>query len=202
MRLQVTPMSFLRAMLASAIALSATGAAHADLIFSDVSITGSLSTGASYVAGVSDIDFTFPDAVVGDDTPPRRFGNIVITFEVQSELPMTADELILSVGGGLSGSGRIFFNEVVENLEAPGILATHNATLDSNDVLPYVAMLNFSEPSTHFKVKKTLFLSAVDSIDPIIYDLANVSLVEQNFIPEPTTLALLTLGLATLARRR
>lgn len=195
-------MSFRRTLGFLATLVATVSSASANLIFSDVSITGSLSTGAGYSPGPTDIDFTFPDAVVGDDTAPRRFGNIVITFEVTSELPMTADQLILSVGGGLAGSGMIFFNEVVENLASPGILATHNATLDSNDVLPYIAMLHFAQPSTHFKVKKTLFLTAADSLDPLIYDLANVSLVEQNFLPEPGTLALLTLGAFAFARRR
>lgn len=179
------------------------GVAQADLIFSNVSITGSLSTGATSMTDDTNIDFSFPDAIVGDPVDPRRFGNIVITFEVMSDDAMImADHLLLSVGGGLSGTGTIFFNEVIEDLESPAILASHNAVLDENSVLPYTAQIDFAHPSRHIKVKKTLLLTAVPD-DPTGLDLAAVSLVEQGLvlIPEPAGLGLLVGGLAFMFGR-
>jgi hypothetical protein len=178
-------------------------AAHAELVFSNISITGSLSTGATSMVSDTDIDFTFPDAIVGDPVDPRRFGNIVITFEVMSDAPIKADQLLLSVGGGLAGTGLIFFNEVVEDLNAPAILATHNVVLDENAALPYNALLDFAYPSDHIKVKKTLLLTAVPD-DPQALDLAQVSLIEQGLIlvPEPAGFVILLGGLAAALRRR
>jgi len=187
----------IRGLLLSLVCGLAGASAHADLIFSNVNVTGSLSGGASFVASNFDIDFTFPDAVVGDPNDVPRFGNIVITFEVTGDM-MTADQLLLSVGGALSGSGLVFFNEVVEDLVNPGVIATYNALLDENSDLPHVALLPFSRASAHIKVKKTLFLSAEDTQ---AFDLANVSLVQQNFIPEPASVTLL-LSAALLAVRR
>ncbi len=171
---------------------------QAEVIFSNVMIEGTLVDGASYSTGFSDIDFSFPDAVVGDPPdPPRRFGNIIITFEAQSDLPLDRDTL--SILGALSGSGIIFFNEVVEDHVTPGIIATHNALLDKNSDLPYTADLLFERTSTHVKVKKTFFLSALDTAD---FDLASVLLVEQKLLPEPGTLLTVALiGLGALRRR-
>jgi len=170
---------------------------QAEVIFSNVMIEGTLVDGASYETGFSDIDFSFPDAVVGDPPDPRRFGNIIITFEAQSDLPLDRDTL--SILGALSGSGIIFFNEVVEDHATHGILATHNALLDKNSDLPYTADLLFERASTHVKVKKTFFLSALDTPD---FDLASVLLVEQKLLPEPgTLLAVVLIGLPALRRR-
>ncbi len=179
-----------------ALALACGG--QAEVIFSNVMIEGTLVDGASYQTGSWDIDFSFPDAVVGDPPdPPRRFGNIIITFEAQSDLAL--DYGMLSILGALDGSGVIFFNEVIEDLVDPGVIATHNALLDENSDLPYTADLLFDRASTHVKVKKTFFLSAEDTAD---FDVASVLLVEQRLVPEPATLlAVALIGLPALRRR-
>ena len=171
---------------------------QAEVIFSNVVIEGTLVDGATYDTGTWDIDFSFPDAVVGDPPePPRRFGNIIITFEAQSELGLEYDTL--SILGALDGSGLIFFNEIIEDLVDPGIIATHNVVLDENSDLPYTTDLLFDRASTHVKVKKTFFLSAEDTVD---FDVASVLLVEQKLVPEPTTLlAIMLIGLPVLRRR-
>lgn len=179
-----------------ALALACGG--QAEVIFSNVMIEGTLVDGASYQTGSWDIDFSFPDAVVGDPPDaPRRFGNIIITFEAQSDLALDYD--MLSILGALDGSGLIFFNEVIEDLVDPGVIATHNALLDENSELPYTADLLFDRATTHVKVKKTFFLSALDTPD---LDLASVLLVEQRLVPEPATLlAVALIGLPALRRR-
>jgi len=178
-----------------ALALACGG--QAEVIFSNVMIEGTLVDGANYQTGSWDIDFSFPDAVVGDPPDPRRFGNIIITFEAQSDLALDYD--MLSILGALDGSGVIFFNEVIEDLVDPGVIATHNALLDENSELPYTADLLFDRATTHVKVKKTFFLSALDTPD---LDLASVLLVEQRLVPEPATLLTVALiGLPALRRR-
>ncbi|MBK8915928.1 MAG: hypothetical protein IPM64_15270 [Phycisphaerales bacterium] len=174
----------------------ASAAANAAVTFSNVVIRGSLSAGASAATGASDIDFTLPNAAVGDSLPSRT-GNIVITYEANSTEALTQNLLVLS--GALAGSGTIFFNEVVEDLINPGIIATYNVVLSANDQLPHNATLNFSRPSTHVKVKKTIVLSAVP--DTTAFDLASVVLVEQRLIPEPAAALLLLVGLPLMRRR-
>lgn len=179
-----------------ALSLGAVSAASANVTFSNVVIRGSLSAGASFNTGACDIDFIFPSASVGDNLP-ARIGNIVITYEATAVDAISQDQMLLAALGALSGSGTIYFNEVVEDLDNPGVIATYNVVLDSNSQLPHTATLNFSRPSTHVKVKKTLVLTAVDTE---AFDLANVSLVEQRLIPEPASLLLLLLGLPLLRR--
>lgn len=179
------------------------GSAHAAITFSNVTIAGSLSTGATFGSANNSIDFYFPNALVGDPVDPLRTGNIQITYEATSTAPMVQDQMILSILGALSGSGTIFVNEVVEDLDAGGaVLATYNALLDDNTDLPHTAILNFDGASRHIKVKKSFFLNAVP--DTASLDLAGVGVVEQTIreVPEPATLTLLAiLGLARIRRR-
>jgi hypothetical protein len=182
---------------------SSAGIAQATIIFSDVTIAGSLSSTVSYQTGTNDIDFFFDSAMVGDPVDPLRVGTISLTYIAESDLGIEQDVITLSVLGALSGSGTIFFNEVVEDLADPGvILAKENAVLDSNSQLPYVSVLEFAQPSTMFKVKKSVVLVAPDTAE---LDLALVSLIEQTLYstPEPASLNSLAFGsLAILLRRR
>ncbi|MGE0481384.1 MAG: hypothetical protein AB7Q17_13025 [Phycisphaerae bacterium] len=179
----------------------AVSTANAALTFSNVMVHGSLSSGASFTPGTDDIDFQFPNAFVGDGTDPeRRLGNIIITFEATSNMGAIDRDLVAILGAlDVAGSGTIYFNEVVEDLVVPGVIAAYNRVLDDNTDLPLTDTILFSRPTTRFKVKKTLVLTAVDT--PAI-DLANVSLVEQRFVPEPAALALLMLGLPLMRRNR
>lgn len=173
--------------------------ASADITFFDVVVEDTLSSGATFNIGDTDIDFFFPDALVGDPVDPRRFGNLSISFEATSPLGIDADQL--SLLGALSGTGVIFFNEVVEDMAVPGIIAEHNVVIDLNESLPYTYKLEFSRPSTHIKCKKTFFLSALDTLE---LDLAQVGFVEQNLyeVPEPASAVLLAAAGGLWLRRR
>ncbi len=169
------------------------------IVFSNVTIGGSLSSGASYFTGTNDIDFFFPNAIVGDPVDPLRQGNIIITYEAQSDSNLDfVDVNIVSLLGALSGSGKIYFNEVIEDLVTPGIIAAYDAWILPGD-LPFHDTILFTRPSSHIKVKKSLSLFAEDTIE---FDVAQVNLVEQNFVPEPATLLAIGAGLAALAARR
>jgi hypothetical protein len=93
----------------------------------------------------------------------------------------------------------LIFNEVVEDLVAPGIIATYGVTLNSSTPLPHTADINFSRSSTMVKVKKTIILSAVDTQ---AFDLAGIALVEQKLIPAPGVAALMGMGVLVMGRRR
>ncbi|QYU66056.1 PEP-CTERM sorting domain-containing protein [Leptolyngbya sp. 15MV] len=178
--------------------LAAAGSASAGIVFSNVSVTGSLSTGATFTTTATDIDFSFPNAIVGDVAPTRQ-GNIVITYEARSAAGSGPVNLnVLSILGALSGSGQIFFNEVIEDIITGNILATFNVALSSNAQLPYTAPISFPDNSA-IKVKKTLTLVAPDTAG---LDLAAVNLIEQKLVPTPGTLALAGVAGMALAYRR
>lgn len=174
--------------------------ASAALIFSNVNITGSIAGTPTVTTGVSDIDFSFGGnaGTVGDPVAPLRSGNIVITFDVLSTSgAITTD--FASILGAATGSGMIIFNEVVEDIATGQILALRNLTINANNPPPQNMEIPFSHGSTNFKVKKTFFLFAPDTQAT---DIANVSLVEQRFVPTPGSLALLGLGGLVASRRR
>ncbi len=188
------------ALLLTAFAGAVSGA-HGDIIFSNVSISGSLATGASYETGANDIDFILPDAIVGDPTDPRREGDLVISYEAESFDPLTQDQLTLELLGALAGSGTISLTETVEDLINPGVIASYSVVLDENSQLPHVVALGFDRTSTHVRVEKALTLEAFDTGE---FDLANVNLIEQvhHEVPEPTSGLVLMLPTLLLGRRR
>jgi hypothetical protein len=175
------------------------GSASAGVIFSNITIGGSLSAGAVAIPGTSDIDFIFPAATVGDTVDPLRSGNIVITYEATGTGGDSFNSMLAFILGALSGSGQIFFNEVIEDLNGGGVIGSYNANITSNAQLPFYDTINFSKSSDHIKVKKTFVLDAVGTA---AFDLANISLVEQRLIPTPGSVMLLGMSVLPLARRR
>ena len=175
------------------------GSASAGVIFSNVTIGGSLSAGASFFVSDSDIDFVFPAATVGDTVDPLRSGNIVITYEATGTDGDSFNSMLAFILGALSGSGQIFFNEVIEDMNGGGVIGSYNANITDNSQLPFYDTIDFSKSSDHIKVKKTFVL---DAIDTAAFDLANISLVEQRLIPTPGSAMLLGVAALPMFRRR
>jgi hypothetical protein len=174
------------------------GQAQGAIVFSNVTIAGSLSAGAGYSDGPNGISFTFPDAQVGDPVDPIRSGNIVITYNVEGTQGETFSQMLLAAAGALSGSGMMFINELVEDLNGGGVLGTYNAVLTDNSQLPLNASFDFSKSSGHIRVKKTFVLAAVDTN---AFDLAQITQVDQ--LPTPGSVSLLAgAGLLAAAYRR
>ena len=91
------------ALLLAAFAGAVSGA-HGDIIFSNVSISGLLATGASYETGPVDIDFILPDAIVGDSVDPRREGDLLISYEAESTDPEVVKDTLAALSfSGVSG---------------------------------------------------------------------------------------------------
>lgn len=179
-------------------AILAAASAQAGIIFSNVTIQGSLSGGASYVTGPNTIDFAFPNASVGDSLPLRS-GTLLVTFEVATDDNTLLTQDVLDINGAVGGSGTIFINEVVEDLTGPQIVATLSDAINKPDDLPYNSVLDFSSGSTHIKVKKSFFLTAPPT-DQV--DIASLGQMKQTIVPEPASVALLSLGALLLCARR
>jgi hypothetical protein len=178
----------------AALAASADGA----IVFDNVTIGGSLANGASFTTDANGIHFTFPDAQVGDPVDPLRSGNIVITYTAEATEGDTFTEMLLSVAGALSGSGMIFVNELVEDLNGGGVIGTYNTVLSDQSQMPLNVSFDFSQDSTHIKVKKTFVLAAVDTQ---ALDLAEITGVDQ--IPTPGSASLLAgAGIVAIGFRR
>lgn len=175
------------------------GSASAGVTFSNITIGGSLSAGAVAIPGVADIDFIFPAATVGDSVDPLRSGNIVITYEATGNAGDSFNSMLAFLLGALSGSGQIFFNEIIEDLNGGGVIGAFSANISSNAQLPFYDTIPFSKTSDHVKIKKTIVFDGIDSAG---FDLANLSLVEQRLIPTPGSAMLLGLAALPLARRR
>ena len=174
------------------------GSASGAIVFDNVHIDGSLATNASFTSGPGGISFKFPDAQVGDPVDPIRSGNIVITYTVQGTDGETFSQMLLAVAGTLSGSGMIFVNELVEDLNGGGVIGTYNTVLSDNGQLPLDTSFDFSESSSYMKVKKTFVLAAVDTQ---AFDLAQITQVDQ--LPTPGSASLLAgAGVVLLGYRR
>jgi hypothetical protein len=195
----------LATILAGVSILSIAATSSAVITFSNVNFAGSapLISGASFATGATDIDFTLPNAIVGDFQVLRQ-GTITITYEATSPTAIVMDQMVLSVLGGLLGSGQVQFSEVIEDLVTPGVIGVLSpVTVTSNSQLPWTGNIVFSRASNHIKVKKEFFLIA--NPDTQALDLARISFVEQNLVtvPEPASMIGLGLGLsAIIARRR
>ncbi|GJQ30376.1 MAG: hypothetical protein HBSAPP03_22600 [Phycisphaerae bacterium] len=182
------------------------GSSLGAITFSNFQVSGSLVGGslpnAIITTGLDDVDFSFifPAATVGDPVHPRRAGNIIITFDVDSDTPITTD--VLSILGAVSGSGFIIFNEVVEDRRPgfEGIIASTSIIINANNPPPVGQNIDFATPTTSFKVKKTIFMSAADTPGD---DLAQIGLIEQKMVPTPGAMALAGLaGVLAFRRRR
>lgn len=186
------------------------GAAANAIVFTNVTIKSPpLSDGSSYATAVNAITFFVPNALVGDGLP-LRFGTLNIQYDADSsgEL-MVADEVVISMGTGILGRGTILFRETVHELDATGAeigepIGSSFHTFDANSNPFFSDTIVFSKAVTRFRAKKSFTLSAPDSADPNVTDLAAVAYVNQNIhlVPEPATLGALALGALGVLRRR
>ncbi len=188
--------------LASALLLGLTASSQAVITFSNITFSGTpnLISAATFNTGNFDIDFTLPNAVVGDFQVARQ-GVITITYEAQSNDPMSA--MVYTLLGGVAGNGLIQFSEVVEDMITPGIIGTlPTQTITSNSQLPFSTSFDFIRSSTRIKVKKDFFLIAEPNSQ--VLDLARIAFFEQNIsvVPEPASMAALGIGFAALVARR
>jgi hypothetical protein len=176
--------------------------------FSNVSIQAPpLSTGATWTAIGNSISFALPTAIVGDPVDPLRFGTLNIEYDVFTPGPAFANEVGINLGAALAGSGTIFFQEEiyeidgVGNVIGGGPIGAISHVFNPGDPTNWSGMIDFSRSVERFRAVKFFSLSATDTAE---FDLAALGIVNQNIqvVPEPATMAVVGLGVAALLRRR
>ncbi len=176
--------------------------------FSNVTVQAPpLSTGSTWTALGNSISFFLPNAIVGDPVAPLRAGTLSIQYDAVTPGPAYANEVGINLGAALSGSGRIFFQEQIFELDnlgnevSGGPVGVISHTFNPGDPTNWSGTINFSRTVERFRAKKFFTLSATDTAD---FDLAALGIVNQNIqvVPEPATMAVVGLGVAALMRRR
>jgi len=143
---------------------------------------------------------------VGDNTGFSA-ATVTILYEVDSSDCYPVSDLILVLTGAVWDKGRVFWTEVVEDLNG-NVLATSDGSIlgggysgGHDGPFTLVHTLNFDHPVEAYKVKKSFFLDiAGDSLPtPSIAALGHI---EQNAVPEPATITALSFGILALLRKR
>lgn len=177
------------------------GFASGAIVFSGVTVGGPLGAGTTFVAGDSDIDFTFPfpTATAGDPVDPIRGGLMTVQFDVTGTAGEIFAQDTIAILGGFAGSGAASIDITVTDLVVPGTIFQTNFVLSESNPPPAAVQAMFSRGSSSIRVLTTMNFSAPDTAD---LDLANVSFMEHRFIPSPGALGLLGIGALTMFRRR
>ena len=192
-------------------------ASHAQIVYSNVIATvaftpegfeqiewvteGSMNEVISFLAGEVPV-------IVGDATE-HTTATVNILYEAHANFPMA--DLGLFIQGEVQEWGRITWTEIVEDMNngnevigmASGMFLGAQHQGGVNGPINFSEQLTFSNSSTHIKVKKAFILDIAGQELPTD-TMAAISLIEQNFIPEPASFlavggALLVMG---LRRRR
>lgn len=183
-----------------------TAAAHAVVFYNVIIASPPLSTGSSFLTNANSISFFTPNALVGDPVAPLRSGTLNIQYDADAGINIWADQVGINLGTAISGSGFIFFQEQIfeldgSNNEVGGPIGSATHVFDVNSGTQWNTVITLDRLVPRIRVKKAFTMSAVDTQ---ALDLAAVAIVNQNLhlVPEPATIVALSLGGLALLRRR
>lgn len=197
--------------LLASFAVAAVGANAVTFTVEQISVS-SLTTGASSNAVGNAITFLFPNALVGDPVAPLRGGIVEIVYRAEADVndPLIfANQVFVNLAQVTKGRGTIDFTEQIFELdnslnEVGSFIGVSTATFNSTSPLNWSDTIVLDRNVRKFRAKKTFVLSAPDSVDVNVLDLAALGTVNQSvkLVPEPGTMIALAAGLGALAARR
>jgi len=184
-----------------AVLMACAGAASAKaaMVFSNITTVGTLGP-ASPATSPTNIDFVFlfPAGTVGDPVDPFRVGSVIITYDALSDSPI--DSAVFSALGAALGTGLVTIQTTIADLATPGVIANVSFGYDAANPPPDSLAFAFTRSTSSFRVVTTITADA--SARPG-FDLAQISLLEQLFVPAPSSAYVMAaLGLVATRRRR
>jgi len=189
----------------------ATGAQAVTFTIESISVSP-LTSGSSSSIVANAITFLLPNALVGDPVAPLRSGIIELIYRAEVDIndPLIyGNQVVVNLAQVTKGRGTIDFTEQIFELdgalnEIGGFIGTSSTSFNPSSPMNWTDTIILDRQVKKFRAKKTFVLSAPDSTDINVLDLAALGTVNQNvkLVPEPGTMVALMAGIGALAARR